>query len=509
MSVPLLVDMVNITKKFPGVVANDQVNFNVREGEIHVLLGENGSGKSTLMSVLSGLYKPDQGDILVGGIKYNLRSPRDAIKAGIGMVHQHFKLIDSFSVAENVILGGDGTPMVLNKKDIENNLAQLSERYGLRINLSAMVWQLSVGEKQRVEIIKMLYRGSQVLVLDEPTAVLTPQEAQELFDNLRRMAAAGRGIVVITHKLNEVMAIADRVTVLRRGKAVATLEKQEINQRDLAWLMVGQDVVFQRRKKNPPGSEKVLELKKVNCLSDLGLAGLTDLDFSIYKGEIFGIAGVAGNGQRELAEAVTGLRAVNRGQLLVNGTDVTGLSPRRIMDRGVALVPEDRLGTGLIPNLDAVDNLILKDYRRNILRRGPFVNRRVARSNAQQMVDQFEVSLRSLDAPVKLMSGGNLQRLLLAREINSQPHLLIAVYPVRGLDIKATKAVHDLLLEQREQGMAILLISEDLEEIFKLSDRIGVLCGGRLTGIIPAEVADIEEIGLLMMGSDRTGETGS
>lgn len=509
MSVPLLVEMFNITKRFPGVVANDQVNFNVREGEIHVLLGENGSGKSTLMSVLSGLYKPDEGDILVNGIKYNLRSPRDAIKAGIGMVHQHFKLIDSFSVAENVILGGDGTPMMLNKKDIENNLAQLSVRYGLRINLSAMVWQLSVGEKQRVEIIKMLYRGSQVLVLDEPTAVLTPQEAEELFENLRRMAAAGRGIVVITHKLNEVMAIADRVTVLRRGKAVATLEKKEINQRDLAWLMVGQDVVFHSRKKTPPGCEKVLELKKVNCLNDLGLAGLTDIDFSVYKGEIFGIAGVAGNGQRELAEVVTGLRPVNGGKLLINSTDVTGLSPRRIMDRGVAHVPEDRLGTGLIPNLDAVDNLILKDYRRDLLRQGPFVNRRVARSNAQQMVERFEVSLRSLDAPVKLMSGGNLQRLLLAREITSQPHLLIAVYPVRGLDIKATKAVHDLLLEQREKGMAILLISEDLEEIFKLSDRIGVLCGGRLTGIIPAEAADVEEIGLLMMGSDRTRETAS
>jgi len=509
MSVPLLVEMVGITKKFPGVTANDRVDFNVREGEIHVLLGENGSGKSTLMSVLSGLYRPDEGEILINGRKRNLRSPRDAIKTGIGMVHQHFKLIESFSVAENVILGGDGTPLVLNKKDIENNLAQLSERYGLSINISAMVWQLSVGEKQRVEIIKMLYRGSQVLVLDEPTAILTPREAEELFENLRRMAAAGRGIVLITHKLNEVIAIADRVTVLRRGKAVATLDKKEINRRDLAWLMVGQDVVFQSRKKNPPGSEKVLELQNVNCHSDLGLSGLTDINFSVYKGEIFGIAGVAGNGQRELAEVVTGLRPVNGGKLLINGKDVTGLSPRRIMDHGVAHVPEDRLGTGLIPNLNAIDNLIIKDYRRELLRRGPLINRRTARINAQRLTDRFEVSLRSLEAPVKLMSGGNLQRLLLAREITSQPHLLIAVYPVRGLDIKATKAVHDLLLEQREQGMAILLISEDLEEIFKLSDRIGVLCGGRLAGIIPAEAADVEEIGLLMMGSDKAGDTAS
>lgn len=507
MAAPFLVEMNNITKKFPGVVANDRVCFNVREGEIHVLLGENGSGKSTLMSVLAGLYRPDEGQILVEGEIKNLRSPRDAIKAGIGMVHQHFKLIDSFSVAENVILGDDKSALVLQKKEMENNLAQLSERYGLRIDPSAMVWQLSVGEKQRVEIIKMLYRGSRVLVLDEPTAVLTPQEADELFANLRKMAAGGRGIVVITHKLHEVMAIADRVTVLRRGKAVATLEKEQINKRDLAWMMVGQDVVFQSRKKTPRGESKVLELRDVSCLNDLGRPSLENINLSVHSGEIFGIAGVAGNGQRELAEVISGLRPVTWGRILVNGSDLTGCSPRRIMDRGVSLVPEDRLGTGLVPNLDAVDNLILKDYRRGTMSRGPFLNRRKARDKARGLVDRFEISMRSIDAPVKLMSGGNLQRLLLAREITTQPHLLIAVYPVRGLDIKATRDVHNLLLEQREKGMAVLLISEDLEEIFKLSDRIGVLCGGRITGILPAEAADVEEIGLLMMGSQGTGET--
>ncbi len=506
MSEPYLVEMTNITKKFPGIVANDRVNFNVRKGEIHVLLGENGSGKSTLMSILSGLYRPDEGEIKINGFKKNLRSPRDAIKDGIGMVHQHFKLVDSFSVAENVILGDYDTPLVLKKKEIEKNLAQLSVRYGLRIDPTAMVWQLSVGEKQRVEIIKMLYRGSQVLILDEPTAVLTPQEAEELFDNLRKMASAGRGIVVITHKLNEVMEIADRVTVLRRGKMVATLERNQINQRDLAWLMVGQDVVFQSRKRTPPGKDKVLELQGVSCLNDLGRPGLKKITFSVHKGEIFGIAGVAGNGQRELAEVVTGLRPVTEGHILIKGKDVTGFSPRQIIDHGVGHVPEDRLGTGLVPNLDAVDNLILKDYRRRHMQQGLLINRRAARTKARELVELFEVSLRSLDAPVKLMSGGNLQRMLLAREITSQPHLLVAVYPVRGLDIKATRDVHNLLLEQREKGMAILLISEDLEEIFKLSDRIGVLCGGRITGIIPAEAADVEEIGMLMMGSDRTGE---
>lgn len=506
MAAPFLVEMNNITKRFPGIVANDRVSFNVRQGEIHVLLGENGSGKSTLMSVLSGIYKPDDGEVLVNGEKKTLRSPRDAIDAGIGMVHQHFKLIDSFSVAENVILGDDGTAVVLKKKEIESNLAQLSERYGLRIDPSAMVWQLSMGEKQRVEIIKLLYRGSQVLVLDEPTAVLTPQEADELFANLKKMAAGGRGIVVITHKLHEVMAIADRVTVLRRGKAVATLEKEQINKRDLAWLMVGQDVVFQSRKKKPVGDSKVLEMEGVSCLNDLGRPGLEDITLTVYGGEIFGIAGVAGNGQRELAEVISGLRPVTRGSIMVDGRDVTGFSPRQVIDHGVSHVPEDRLGTGLIPNLDAVDNLILKDYRRDRMARGPFLNRYKARIKAQELVHRFEISLRSLEAPVKLMSGGNLQRMLLAREITSEPHLLIAVYPVRGLDIKATRDVHNLLLEQREKGMAILLISEDLEEIFKLSDRIGVLCGGHITGILPAEAADVEEIGLLMMGSDGTGE---
>ncbi|SFR10103.1 ABC transporter ATP-binding protein [Desulfoscipio geothermicus] len=506
MTKPYLIELKNITKRFPGVIANDKVNFNVKQGEIHVLLGENGSGKSTLMSVLAGLYRPDEGEIIVRGTQMVFRSPGDAISAGVGMVHQHFKLIDSFSVAENVILGDHNVAPVLNMKDIENNLAQLSQRYGLHIDPSARVWQLSVGEKQRVEIVKMLYRGSRVLILDEPTAVLTPQETAELFKNLREMARSGRGVVVITHKMQEVMEIADRVTVLRKGKAVATLEKKQINRRDLAWLMVGQDVVRQYKKKSPPGEHKVLELQGVHCMNDLGRPCLQNVTFTVHSGEIFGIAGVAGNGQRELAEVVSGLRPVTGGSIYIKGNEITGGSPRRIIDHGVALVPEDRLGTGLVPNLGAVDNLILKDYRTGKLQRGPFLNLRQARENTKNLVNRFEIKLSSLDAPVKLLSGGNLQRLLLAREITAEPHLLVAVYPVRGLDIKATEAIHNLLLQQREKGMAILLISEDLDEIFKLSDRIGVLCNGQITGIIPAEMTDIEEVGLLMMGSDQAGE---
>lgn len=495
-----LVELKNITKRFPGVIANDNVDFNVKKGEIHALLGENGSGKSTLMSVLSGLYRPDEGEILINGTRTVFKSPRQAINAGIGMVHQHFKLIDSFSVAENVILGDERIPKMLNMKEIEKNLAQLTLRYGLHINPASMVWQLSVGEKQRVEIVKMLYRGSQVLILDEPTAVLTPQETDELFRNLKEMAKSGRGIVVITHKLHEVEQIADRVTVLRKGKSLATLERERINRQDLARLMVGQDITTQCKRNTPPGAGKVLELNNVSCLNDLGLSGLKDITFEVHSGEIFGIAGVAGNGQRELAEVIYGLRKVSSGSILVNGTDIRGFTPRQLIDCGVALVPEDRLGTGLIPNLGTIDNLILKDYRKHDMNRGPFINWHKANKKVSSLVGSYEVKVSSLEAPVKLLSGGNLQRLLLAREISAEPQLLIAVYPVRGLDIKATEAIHELLMAQREKGTAILLISEDLDEICKLSDRIGVLSNGSIAGIISSDQADINEIGLLMMG---------
>ena len=500
MSNSYLVELVNITKRFPGVIANDQVNFNIKKGEIHCLLGENGSGKSTLMSVLSGLFRPDDGEIRIQGTRMTFKSPRHAIRAGIGMVHQHFKLIDSFSVAENVILGDYRIPRLLKMKEIEKNLAQLTSRYGLHINPASMVWQLSVGEKQRVEIVKMLYRGSQVLILDEPTAVLTPQEADELFRNLREMANSGRGIVVITHKLHEVEQIADRVTVLRKGKSVATLARDQINRQELARLMVGQEITTQCVRNTPPGAKKVLELKNVGCLNDLGLTGLNNINLEIHSGEIFGIAGVAGNGQRELAEVIYGLRKINSGSILINGCDISSYSPRQVIDLGVALVPEDRLGTGLVPNLGSVDNLILKDYRKDELTRGPLINWPKAHQKISGLLDSFKVSVSSLEAPVKLLSGGNLQRLLLAREISTEPQLLIAVYPVRGLDIKATLAIHELLMQQRAKGTAILLISEDLEEIFKLSDTIGVLCNGSISGIISSDRADINEIGLLMMG---------
>lgn len=502
----IMLHMNAITKRFPGVVANAGIDFDLRTGEIHALLGENGSGKSTLMSILAGLYRQDEGEIIFKGRRVDFRSPRDAIGAGIGMVHQHFKLVETFTVADNILLGDKRAAFFLNRSKSEASIEGLSARYGLQINPRAKIWQLSVGEKQRVEIVKMLYRGSEVLILDEPTAVLTPREAGELFNNLRRMTGGGRSVIVITHKLQEVMEIADRVTVLRAGRAVATLERDELSERKLAWLMVGRDVVVQHKKEPVRSSNIILDLYNVSALNDQSRPGLEDVSLNIRGGEILGMAGVAGNGQRELAEVIAGLRPVTRGAITIEGRDITNRTPREIIAAGVSHIPEDRLGTGLIPGLGAVDNLILKEYRQPSLARGPLIDWKRARADAERLVDRFNVLLTSLDAPVKFLSGGNLQKLLLAREISACPKLIVAVYPVRGLDIGAMQAVHQLLLEQRSRGAAILLISEDLDEIFKLSDRIGVLYEGRLTGFLPAEHADLEEIGLLMMGSKWTDD---
>lgn len=499
------VELKGITKRFPGVVANHQVDLSLRPGEIHALLGENGSGKSTLMSVLTGLYRPDEGEIFVNGHRVQFRSPNDAIRAGIGMVHQHFKLVDTFTVAQNVMLGDKRIPFLPNMCSIEQEIGEISIGYGLKVNPRAYVWQLSVGEKQRVEIVKMLYRGAKVLILDEPTAVLTPQESRQLFANLREMAAKGRAVVLITHKLQEVMDVADRVTVLRRGEAVATFERGAFTEKDLALAMVGRDVLFKVKKPAAAKRDVVLELEDVWALNDAGRLGVRGVSLTVAGGEILGIAGVAGNGQRELSEVVTGLRTPLRGRVAVDGAEVTREGPRGFINRGVAHIPEDRLGAGLVPGLGAIDNFMLKDYRGR-LARGPFLDRRKAETRTRELVGEFGISLSSLHVPVKFMSGGNLQRLLLAREISSEPRLIVAVYPVRGLDIAATEAVHRLLLEQRSRGAAVLLISEDLDEIYKLSDRIAVLFEGAIAGVRPVDSADREEVGLMMMGSRKDGE---
>ena len=503
----LLVEMTGITKRFPGVTANRSVNLQLFKGEIHALLGENGSGKSTLMSVLSGLYRPDEGEIYVRGERAHFLSPRDAINAGIGMVHQHFRLVEPFTVAENVAIGSRRTPFRLKMKGLEDHIRQLSAEFGLIVDPAVPVWQLSLGERQRVEIIKMLYRRTSVLILDEPTAVLTPGETKDLFAILRKVAASGKAVVVITHKLSEVMQSADRVTVLRDGSVAGTARKEEISERELAALMIGREMPKPALKTTVSAGRTVLELKDVRVRGEGGRDALVSVSLSVREGEILGIAGVAGNGQRELAEAITGLRHTSGGSIFLGEEDVTALPPRQRIDRGIGYVPEDRLGTGLVPGLSAAENLILKDYRRPGIARGFTILRGEVLKRFGELIKEFSVRLSDPSLPVRFLSGGNLQRLLLAREISSHPRLLVAVYPVRGLDIAATEAIHGLLFDLRAAGGAVLLISDDLDEIFKLSDRIAVIYGGRVRSTFEnTSGTDMETLGQLMTGAGEREE---
>jgi len=494
--------MVGITKRFPGVLANDHVDFQAHAGEIHALLGENGAGKSTLMSVLFGMYHPEEGHIYIHGREAHLNSPRDAIKQGIGMVHQHFMLVDVQTVAENVTLGLDESRFLLNLDKTKCRIGEIAQKYGLHVDADAYIWQLSVGEQQRVEILKMLYRGADILILDEPTAVLTPQEIKELFNTLRRMADEGHTVIFITHKLDEVMTISDRITVLRGGQLIATLRTCNTSKEALARLMVGRPIL-QVQKTPAEKGDCILRVASVQAQSDKRLPALKGVSFQILSGEILGIAGVAGNGQRELAEVITGLRPTTAGSIRINNVDVTNCAPCRIIDQGVGHVPEDRLGMGLVANLAVSDNIIMKEYRRPTLSKGPFLSRPSIRGFVDKLIKRFEIATPSQETPVKLLSGGNLQRTILAREISALPKLLVAVHPTRGLDIGATESVHKVLLDHRSKGAAILLISEDLDEILALSDRVAVLYEGEIMGIVPSAQADIEELGLMMAGALR------
>jgi ABC-type uncharacterized transport system ATPase subunit len=500
MSAPL-VELRGIVKRFPGLVANDGVDLELHAGEVQALLGENGAGKTTLMNVLTGLYRADEGELRVDGRPVTFRAPRHAIEAGIGMVHQHFRLVDSLTVAENVLLGWHTPRMWLGRRAGVRQVAELASAFKLPIDPQARIWQLSVGEQQRVEILKAVFRGSRVLILDEPTAVLTPQEAEELFRTLRVMAAEGHAVVFITHKLDEVQAIADRITVLRRGRNVGSAVRGELGSRELARLMVGREVTLDVEPRSGPVGDVVLRLEGVSARNDRGLPGLVDVSLEVHAGEIFGIAGVAGNGQRELAEIVTGLRPVQAGRLVLSGRELTNASARDAIDAAVAHIPEDRLGSGLVAGLSATENGILKAYRRPPVARGPFIDGRAARALAERMLAAFGVTAVSPDAPVRLLSGGNLQRLLLAREIAERPSLIVAVHPTRGLDVGGTETVRRALREQQEAGVAILLVSEDLDEVLALADPVGVLHDGRLAGVLPRADCDVEELGLLMGGA--------
>jgi len=502
--VPAL-EAVGIVKAFPGVLANDHVDFELRTGEIHALLGENGAGKSTLMNILAGLYRPDEGEIRLDGRPVSFGSPRDAIEAGVGMVHQHFTLVPSQSVTENILLGLKEPRFLLDPPRFEAEVARLAAEFGLRVHPDAKVWQLSVGEQQRVEILKLLYRGARILILDEPTAVLAPQEAEDLFRTLRAMADAGQSVVFISHKLNEVVAIADRVTVMRRGRVTAAAQSAEkVTKRDLARLMVGRDL-FGLYEKTPftPG-DVLLTATDVEADNDRGLPALRGVSLEVRAGEIVGIAAVAGNGQTELAEVITGLRPC-RGTIRIGSETVSNRPPSHAIRAGVAHVPEDRTGVGSAPNLSIADNLIMKRFRVPPVSRGWLIDDGRKRTLAEGLKEEYAIAAPSVETQARLLSGGNLQRLILAREIETTPSLMVAVQPTRGLDVGAIETVHRLLLDRREQGAGILLISEELDEILILADRVDVMYEGRIVGSFDAETADIHEIGLLMTGGDDPG----
>lgn len=502
MSTDHIIHMQGITKRFPGVVANNRANLAVRAGTIHALLGENGAGKTTLMNVLYGLYQPEEGEIFVHGQARRISSPRQAMDLGIGMVHQHFMLVPVLSVAENIILGlPPARGPLLDLPAAERAIAELSESSGLPVDPRAKVWQLPVGIQQRVEILKFLYRGVDILILDEPTAVLTPDEVGRFFNVLRTLQGRGVTIILITHKLNEVMAISDQVTVMRAGADVATVDTTATNPQDLARMLVGREVVFRVDKPPRPPGDTVLEINDLHVQDDRGLPAVQGVSLSIRAGEIVGIAGVSGNGQTELTEAITGIRPVTQGRISLYGRDITHCSPRQIIQAGVAQIPSDRHVMGTVEGFSLAENTVLSVVNNPPFSRRGVLNWPQIRRYGEHLIQDFDVKAASANIPAGWLSGGNLQKLILAREIARTPNLLIANQPTRGLDVAAIEYVHHKLLAERERGAAILLISSELDEIMALSDKIAVIYGGRIVGIVKQEEANINEMALLMTGA--------
>jgi ABC-type uncharacterized transport system ATPase subunit len=501
---PSAVELRGITKRFPGVVANDGVHFEAAEGEVHALLGENGAGKSTLSNILTGLYRPDEGEIFLNGRAVAFHSPRDALDAGICMVHQHFRLVPPFTVAENVILGvhrGVGKKFLVHPRARVRRVAALGERYRIAVDPRARIWQLSLGEQQRVEIVKALYREARILILDEPTAVLTPQEASSLFETLRVMAEEGRTIVFISHKLHEVKAVSDRVTVLRAGRNVETVETAGATQRSLAALMVGREIAgTERIERRVEIGHPVLAVAGLSAAGDRGDDAVRDVSLRVHAGEILAIAGVSGNGQRELAEAITGMRPPVSGSIVVEGRSLRGGDAREAIHAGIAHVPEDRLHTGVAPSLSIASNVVLKSYRGKLLAKGPLLKLRTIREHAASLIRRYDVRGGGPELPARQLSGGNLQKVVLAREFEGDPRVLVVASPTRGLDVAAIEAVHRYLREAAARGVGVLLISEDLDEIRALADRIAVMYEGAIVGEVDAGEATVEELGLLMAG---------
>lgn len=494
-------EMRGISKRFPGVLANQRVDFDVKAGEVHALLGENGAGKSTLMKILYGMYHPDEGEIVLNGRPVTIDSPTDAINLGIGMIHQHFMLVPSLTVAENVALGLPSSRGPLTDLDrVSKRIMELADIYGLKMDPSAYIWQLSVGQQQRVEIIKALYRGAALLILDEPTAVLTPQEVDELFVIMNQMVKDGHALIFISHKLHEVVEISHRVTVLRDGHKIGTRPTSEITKQTLANWMVGREIGFVPDRGDVQAGEVRLKLEQVSCDSDRGTPGLRGIGFEVCSGEILGVAGVSGNGQRELAEAITGLRKITKGHVFLESEDITGLAPGDITERMLSYIPEERMRDGMIKNFSISENMILREHHKQPYSKMGFLNLRDITRHTEELIARFHVKTPSCETQAKNLSGGNIQKVVLAREISRNPRVILAAQPTRGLDIGATEYVREQLLEQRKQGAAILLISEDLDEILALSDRIAVIYEGKIMDIIPRENATPERLGLLMAG---------
>ena len=504
------IELKNITKRFGSIVANKGVNLKVYEGEILSILGENGSGKTTLMNMIAGIYFPDEGHIYVRGQEAVIRSPRDAFDLGIGMIHQHFKLVDVFSAAENIVLGLDEKGRYDIRK-VAQRVREISERYGFDIDPNKKIHEMSVSEKQTVEIVKVLYRGADILILDEPTAVLTPQETKKLFDVLRRMRDDGKSIIIITHKLHEVLSLSDRVAVLRRGEYVGEIETTKADEAMLTEMMVGKKISLNIARKEPQNPEERLVVRGISCISREGVKLLDDITFTARSGEILGIAGIAGSGQRELLEAIAGLQHLDKGEILYNNPKTKGVdnlrdkTPMQIRELGVRLsfVPEDRLGMGLVGSMDIVDNMMLRSYRGG---HSLFVQRKEPKDLAQRIISELEVVTPNANIPVRRLSGGNVQKVLVGREIAAAPTVLMAAYPVRGLDINSSYMIYNLLSQQKENGVAVIFVGEDLDVLLELCDRILVIGGGRVTGIVDARSATKEQIGLLMTTTKTEAE---
>ena len=492
----------NVTKTFGTIVANKDINFDVKKGEILALLGENGSGKTTLCNMLAGIYYPDHGDILINGEVAQIRSPFDAYKYHIGMVHQHFKLVDIFTAVENVVLGLDPKEFKFDIKAASKKIEEICAKYGFEVDPNKKVYNMSVSEKQTLEIVKVLFRGADILILDEPTAVLTPQESEKLFNVIRNMKADGKSIIIITHKLQEVLSVSDRVAILRKGAYIDTVETAKATTQSLTDMMVGQKVDLNIDRPEVKHDIPLLEIRDLTIRNDEGAKAIDNVSFYIRGGEILGIAGIAGCGQKELCEAIAGLRRVESGEINHLGKSIIGMKPKEVIDEGIAMsfIPEDRLGMGLAPSLSITDNMMLKTYKDNAWY-NPFVDRKRARNRANRLIKELEIATPSSETPVRRLSGGNVQKVLVGREISAGPNVIVTAYPVRGLDINSSYLIYNILNEQKKKGVGVLFVGEDLDVLLGLCDKIMVLCHGKVMGVVHADKTTKEEIGLMMTGS--------